>query len=184
MSLLPAVFHYDSISFGSETNDYSTDSASLHRNTRSKGGQRWNFSIEFFIRPEDLLAASAFLNKHGRILPITINIPYFTEGAISTQTNVTLPAGSVTCFVNNTAGIKAGQMFKFSSHNKIYQVVEVLTSGTFEFLPALMEPSSSGTTVDFQNCQITSKIASEIPKLNLTSQNDNTYISLDFVEAF
>jgi hypothetical protein len=183
--MLPSYFKLSNLQFGSETNNYVSDSKNLKRNTRSKLAQRWNFSLDIFIEPQDFLKAIAFLNRlETNVQPVEINIPDVTTGSnagIKTASAVR-NQGESQINVGDTGQILEGQMFKFSNHTKVYQVLEIVSSTSILIYPSLRTPIAENTQLNFALCPITAYITSEIPKFAKTAVDSNTRITLDFVE--
>lgn len=183
--ILPSYFKLSNLQFGSETNSYASDSKNLKRNTRTKNAQRWNFSLDVFIEPENFLKAIAFLNKlEVNNSPVEINIPDVTTGSnagIKPATAAKLE-GVREISVVNTTNILEGQMFRFDNHSKVYQVEEVLSSSTIRIYPSLRTAIPLNAQLNFAVCPITAYITTELPKFGKTAVDSNTRITLDFVE--
>ena len=186
MSTFPSTFKVSNIDFGNGVRNYASDSKSLKRNTRKKNAQRWEFSLDLFMKPEDAMANWAFLNSLDvNVTPVEINLSEITTtGAAIGQIAVLAPASigsNLVSLVSNT-NVPIGQMFKFSNHSKLYQVIGKTGSSQVTVYPALRAAVGAAHVADFANCPFTAYITTEIPKLNKTFRNSNTVITLEFVE--
>lgn len=188
MTQFPEIFKVESIEFGSENNNYKSDSKGLRRNTRKNNGQRWNFTVDFFLERENFLEGFAFLNNLDTNVDVCrIDLALITKDVSAAGlVNVLTDAGvgtSVVFVVSNTL-MRVGQFFKFSNHSKVYQIKAKYGSTEIEIYPQLMVAvDNSGDFLNFNYCPIEAYIDSEIPKMKLTAATSNVVISLDFVEA-
>jgi hypothetical protein len=188
MAQIPNIFKVDNIDFGSQTNNYKSDSKGLRRNTRKNNGQRWNFTVDFFLDREDALEGFAFLNSLDTNVEVCqIDLALITKG-VSTAGLVNVlsdaVAGASVIFVVSNSLIKVGQFFKFGNHSKVYQVKEKFGSTEIVIYPQLMvSVDNAGDFLNFTNCPIEAYIDSEIPKMRFTAATSNVLFSLDFVEA-
>lgn len=133
-------------------------------------------------------------SQAGPLNAFTISLPSYlansTAGFTGTLTAVTEavndPVITATASSNNTAVLKAGDLIKFSNHNKIYTVINNVTSGaggscTINIFPALKQSITSGT-ITHLNVQPTVRYASDNVEFSLGA-DQFTAFTLEFIEV-
>ena len=133
-------------------------------------------------------------SQAGPLNSFTISLPAYmgnsTAGYSGTLTAVTasVNATSVTATAasNNTAVLKAGDLIKFSSHNKIYTVTNDVTSNgsascTINIFPALKQAVSSGS-ITHRSVQPTVRYANDNAEFSMGADQFTTF-NLEFIEV-
>ena len=133
-------------------------------------------------------------SQAGPLNAFTISLPTYmgnsTAGFTGTLTAVTEtvndPVITATASSNNTAVLKAGDLIKFSNHNKIYTVTNNVTSGaggscTINIFPALKQSITSGTITHI-GVQPTVRYASDNAEFSLGADQFTSF-TLEFIEV-
>lgn len=133
-------------------------------------------------------------SQAGPLNSFTIALPAYmansTAGFTGTLTAVTATVNSVTVTAtassNNTAVLKAGDLIKFSSHNKIYTVTNDVTSGaggscSINIYPALKQSVTSNSIVH-RSVQPTVRYATDNAEFGLGADQFTTF-TLEFIEV-
>jgi hypothetical protein len=133
-------------------------------------------------------------SQAGPLNSFTISLPTYlgnsTAGFSGTLTAVTASVNAVTVTAtassNNTAVLKAGDLIKFSSHNKIYTVTNNVTSGgsgscSINIFPALKQGITSNT-ITHRSVQPTVRYATDNAEFSLGADQFTTF-TLEFIEV-
>ena len=133
-------------------------------------------------------------SQAGPLNAFTISLPAYmgnsTAGFTGTLTGVTEtvndPVITATASANNTAVLKAGDLIKFSNHNKIYTVTNNVTSSgsgvcTINIFPALKQSITSGT-ITHRSVQPTVRYATDNAEFSLGADQFTTF-NLEFIEV-
>lgn len=133
-------------------------------------------------------------SQGGPLNAFTISLPAYmgnsTAGFTGTLTGVTEtvndPVITATASANNTAVLKAGDLIKFSNHNKIYTVTNDVTSNgsgvcTINIFPALKQSITSGS-ITHRSVQPTVRYASDNAEFSLGADQFTTF-TLEFIEV-
>ena len=159
------------ISLNSTTQTYSSVSQNLSVETRSRGIQRWQISMNWppLPREEAMRVYSFFVSQQGTFGSFQIRLPDPINATAGSQINNTTAEGlpmvtdnrtnlsrtmSVGNFNRNRDAtnpvMKAGDFFKFSNHEKLYMLTSDLTTnnggqGVLTFTPPLISRVAAGT---------------------------------------
>lgn len=133
-------------------------------------------------------------SQAGPLNSFSISLPAYmgnsTAGFSGTLTAVTasVNATSVTATAssNSTAVLKAGDLIKFSSHNKIYTVTNDVTSNgsgscTINIFPALKQAVTTNT-ITHRSVQPTVRYATDNAEFSLGADQFTTF-NLEFIEV-
>lgn len=125
-------------------------SHSLKRQTRSRGGQRWGFALEYHNRTRAEMAqlVSFAIAQRGQyetfsFVPATIGNPQSAVSGTPLCNGATASGRSVTTdgWAISSTVMKAGDFIKFASHAKVYMLTaDVTTNGSGEATIAI-EPA-------------------------------------------
>ena len=163
-----------SVSIKSNTQTYKSVSQNLSVETRSRGIQRWEISLDYppMTRNEAMKIYSFIISQQGSFetfqfkLPAPLNQPAsIADGTFSGLNSIT--NGNIPQVTDSRANVsrsiqvgnllpdgqgllRAGDLFKFQSHKKIYMVTEDLNAGsvgtgTLKFTPPLLQKGAAGT---------------------------------------
>ena len=158
-----------SVSIKSNTQTYTSVSQNLSVETRSRGIQRWEVTLDFppMNREDAMKVYSFIINQQGSfetfkfIFPDPLNRTDGSQGqgsilaqppqVVDSRASVSRSIG-VGNFNVGSAVLKAGDLFKFDRHDKIYMVTKDLDTtannngtGTLNFTPPLLQKGASGT---------------------------------------
>ena len=184
---------FEAINFTTKNFTLVSTSLSGRTQSRSIGGQRWEFSASYSrITREEFAPVMAFLMKQrGRKETFTIKLPQIgqksgaVEGTVRSNLTTTLLAGSTTCAVDGiTSGtLKAGDLFKFANHTKVYMITADLSSdGNLEFEPPSVSAVPNNTAITKNNVPISVKLANDVQSYKLGSSSLLDF-EIDFIEA-
>ena len=168
-----------SVSIKSNTQTYTSVSQNLSVETRSRGIQRWEVTLDFppMNREDAMKVYSFIINQQGSFDTFKFIFPnsFNRDGTVDKRRSLSTTAGSqvtdkdqppqvvdsrasvsrsigVGNFNVGSAVLKAGDLFKFDSHDKIYMVTQDLDTtannngtGTLRFTPPLLQKGASGT---------------------------------------
>ena len=155
-----------SVSLTSTTQTYSSVSQNLSVETRSRGIQRWEMSLDWapLSRERAMQVYSFFIGQQGSfdtfqvVLPSPINatagsqVDSDVEGPpMVVDSRTTLSRSIIVANFNRSATVmKAGDFFKFSNHEKLYMVTQDLVTngagiGTINFTPPIISSVVTGT---------------------------------------
>lgn len=136
---------------------YHTETHNLRRQVRSRGVQRWNVVMTWdtLTRTEAGAIMGTFATLMGRYGTITIPVPGHNKSMAGQTANVTAGSASAGATQISSSGwanglaLRAGDVIKFASHDKVYVVTEDATasggSATVKFQPPLQAAVSGGT---------------------------------------
>jgi hypothetical protein len=185
MALLPDYFLITDFSLRNETNKITTDSVGLQRSSRKRPGQRWAFTIDVLVKPEDAKKAWAFLSSiDAGVQPCTVNIPGWTDGPGSVLGIINSAAiGADEIRVSNNTSISVGDLFKLSNHDKIYQCTSKSGSNDIGIYPQLQAAITTSTTADFSSSPFLAYLDNPVPEMQESSRRLPSILTLQFVEA-
>ena len=167
----PATPKPQSVSIKSNTQTYKSVSQNLSVETRSRGIQRWEITLDYppMIREDAMKIYSFIISQQGSFetfqfkLPAPLNQPAsvadetFTDITNGNTPQVTDTRANVSRTINvgNFLGdgqrlLRAGDLFKFQSHSKIYMMTQDFSAaadgtGVLNFTPPLLQKGAAGT---------------------------------------
>ena len=162
---------------------------SLKRQARSRGGHRWVITGRFPpMRRATMAPVYAFLvNQDGQKETFTFIPPVYGEsqgtasGTVTTSGTTSVGATSAT-ITGLTGTLLAGDFIKFQNHDKVYMLTADEAAGTINFKPALMEEVASGQQVVYDSVPFTVALASDSSSFDAVPGDINT-LSVTFVEV-
>ena len=156
------------ISIKSNTQTYKSVSQNLSVETRSRGIQRWEVTLDFppMTREDAMRVYSFIISQQGSFETFQFRMPSPLNSTNGSQVNNTTVEGTpqvvdtraniartidVANFNRSTTAMKAGDLFKFASHEKIYMVTQDLNTddmgtGVLRFTPPLLQKGAAGTS--------------------------------------
>jgi hypothetical protein len=136
-------------------------SHNLRRQVRTRGGQRWEFSVSYKGYPRsEMIGLYAFLQaQQGQYgsFQFTPALIGNTRGTATTAiSNGNTASGSVVTITTNGT-LKAGDYIKFDSHNKVYMVTQDFDgpSGALNIMPSLQQAILTSDPITINNVQFT-----------------------------
>ena len=164
------------ISLISKTQTYTSVAQNLSVETRTRGIQRWEVSLNWAPLPRDeaMQVYSFFVSQQGSFDSFQVVLPSPVNATAGTQTNIdaegdpmvvdTRSVLSRSVNVANfnrdaTAALKAGDFFKFSNHEKLYMLTRDLVTngvgrGTINFTPPLISSIAPGEDADTSTADV------------------------------
>jgi hypothetical protein len=185
MALLPDYFLITDFSLRNETNKITTDSVGLQRSSRKRPGQRWAFTIDVLVKPEDSKKAWAFLSSiDAGVQPCTVNVPGWTDGPGAVLGIINSAAiGAATIRLSNNTSVSIGDLFKLSNHDKIYQCTAKSGSNDIEIYPQLQAAITTSVAADFSSSPFLAYLDNPVPEMQESSRRMPSVLTLQFVEA-
>jgi len=138
MSLLPDYFIIRNLSETSVGNSVTSESQSLIQLTRRRNAQRFDFSVECIVLPQNTKKAAAWqMSLLDGSVPNEFVLPVFGQSSASdTVTTSAAVTGETSVDLNNATDVEEGDLFTFAGHTKAYRVISISVN-TISFLPNL-----------------------------------------------
>jgi hypothetical protein len=183
---------------GSEQKTIVTTTTSGRVQTRQIDGQKFTLKLSYPpMRRTDFAPIKAFLMKQRARLntftiipPVVSNAQGVATGTISVDGAIS--AGATTCTIDGMTVstndiLKAGDYFKFASHEKVYMAVEDLDadgtgSGTLTFEPPLREDVADDIQLTYDNVPFFVRLASDVQEYSIIT-NDLYNYEVDLIES-
>jgi len=184
---------FESVSFTSKFYNLSSTSLSGRTQVRNIGGQRWEFSAKYsrLTRAEFAPIMAFIMLQKGSNDTFTIVLPQISNksgaatGNIQANVASTRLIGETDIIVDGITGgaLKAGDVFKFANHTKIYMITEDLSAnGTLKFQPPLVANVTNNVTVTKDNIPFTVRLNNDVQAYDLGSASLLDF-EIDFIEA-
>lgn len=156
-------------------------SHSLKRQTRSRGGQRWGFALQYRNRTRAEMAAliSFALLQRGQYgtftyVPTTLGNPQSTVSGTPLCSGATASGRSITTdgWAISRTVMKAGDFIKFASHAKVYMLTaDVVSNGsgaaTLSIEPALYAAVADNDAVTVSSIPFTVAFSADTHEIAL-----------------
>ncbi len=162
---------------------------SLKRQTRTRGSQRWSFTLSYpALRRATLAPLEAFLAaQRGQYSTFLFVPPIFGSSSGTVSGSVTVngahAAGVSSIAITGLTGtLKAGDFVKFDGHNKVYFLTADATS-TLTIEPPLSDALTSGEAVTYTDVPVTCALASDTFGVTLNPGNLTEGFTVELVEA-
>lgn len=181
---------FTSVGFTSREYNLSSTSLSGRVQVRSLGSQRFEFTASYPpMERSTFLPVQAFIaSQRGMSETFTIVLPDISEnsgtasGAILTSAAGAI--GDTSIAIDGITGIlKAGSVFKFTGHSKVYMVTADRDgTGTLSFMPALTSAVSDNEALVYDNVPFTVRLANDVQEFAVNTNLHYSY-EVDFIEA-
>jgi len=181
---------FTAINFRSNTPTLSTETVSGISFRRQISSQRWEFTLSLppMTRAEFAPVYSFMVKQRGSKESFTVVAPEISSTRGSETGTVLVDgshsAGDTTIDIDGlNSGLKAGDLIKFASHQKVYMVIDDVSSGsqTITIEPPLRENLANDEAVSYSDVPITVRAVNDIQEFQLG--NDPVYrIEIDVVE--
>lgn len=182
-------------------NNASLESVTPTVRTRSLSGieTRSQLAQQYFVisanfsgmtREQSQALFAFFMSNGGSLnsfaLPLPSNLGDNSEGftgslSVTSNTDAGETSLSVTK-VGTGAVFKAGDLFTFSNHSKVYMVTQDFTSGTLNFFPALSTAVFAGNDIAVNDVEMTVRLTNDNIVQTIQLNNYRNY-SIDFREV-
>lgn len=184
---------FESVNFTSKFYNLSSTSLSGRTQVRNIGGQRWEFAAKYsrLTRTEFAPIMAFIMLQKGSNDTFTIVLPQISSksGAVTgtVQANITSTEqiGATSIIVDGITGgaFKAGDVFKFANHTKVYMITEDLSAnGTLKFQPPLVSNVTNNVSVTKDNIPFTVRLNNDVQTYDLGSASLLDF-EIDFIEA-
>jgi len=188
--------NYSGLNFRSNQRTLTSISDDGTTYTRQIDSQRFSLTLSFPIQSKaDFMPIMAFVmkqrsKKESFVLPLPTGLKD-ARGTASGSPTGTGSAGdtSITLGGTGTGSLLAGDLVKFSSHDKLYMVVDDasdISSGTITIEPPLRQ-AISADTISFDSLNMSARLTSDVQEFSSsTVDKDGNLVfgyELDVVEA-
>ena len=188
---------FKAIGFGSEQKTITSTTDSGKMFAVQVDGQRWKFSATYppMSRHQFAPVYAFILKQRSQKETFTIVPPVISNAQGHEVNNVAVngvhSAGDTTIDLdghhNNSSGaFLAGDLIKFSGHDKVYMVVEdvnpVANASTMTIEPPLRSDLADNETLIYDNVPFTVRLTNDIQQFN-TDDIDLYRFEVDFIEA-
>lgn len=198
---LPSTPGFTTLNLRSNHSTQTTRTVNGRQISRSNDTQFWSFTASYppLTRSEAGALMAFIVSLKGQYNPFTAVLPDYssTAGNLVAQAVTTVNtevAGSNVIEVTSsgltlTDALKAGDLIKFDNasggHNKVYMVMEDVDfsggSATINIEPGLVATIASGCTVDYNDVQMTCRLAGDAQEFR-SGVGDVIRYELDVVE--
>lgn len=181
---------FTSANFRSEFFNLSSQTISGRTQVRNIGGQRFTFTAAYppMTRAEFSPVMGFIMAQRGMAETFTIVLPDVSSSSGSVSGTISAAAdggiGDTSIAVDGFTGtLKAGDVFKFASHAKVYMATADLTgSGTLAFQPALVAAVSDNEVITHNNVPFTVRLNNDVQEYGIATDLSYSY-EVDFIEA-
>jgi hypothetical protein len=181
---------FTSANFRSEFFNLSSQTISGRTQVRNIGGQRFTFTAAYppMTRGEFSPVMGFIMAQRGMAETFTIVLPEISSSSGSVSgTMLSSAAGSIgdtSIAVDGFTGtLKAGDVFKFANHNKVYMATADRSgSGSLSFQPALVSAISDNETVTYDDVPFTVRLNNDVQEYGIATDLSYSY-EVDFIEA-
>ena len=181
---------FNAVNFTSEFFNLSSQTISGRTQVRNIGGQRFTFTASYprLSRSEFSPVQGFLMAQRGMAETFTIVLPEVSSSSGSVSgTMLSSAAGSIgdtSIAVDGFTGtLKAGDVFKFANHNKVYMATADRNgTGTLNFQPALVSAISDNEIVTYDDVPFTVRLNNDVQEYGIATDLSYSY-EVDFIEA-
>lgn len=181
---------FTSANFRSEFFNLRSQTISGRTQVRNIGGQRFSFTAAYppMTRTEFSPVMGFLMAQRGMAETFTIVLPEVSSSSGSVSGTISAAAagsiGDTSIAVDGFTGtIKAGDVFKFANHVKVYMATADLTgSGTLAFQPALVAAVSDNEAITHDDVPFTVRLNNDVQEYGIATDLSYSY-EVDFIEA-
>jgi len=181
---------FSAVNLQSEYFNLSSQTISGRIQVRNIGGQRFSFSASYppMTRSEFQPVMAFIIGQRGMAETFTIVLPEVSSASGSVSgtmaANGAGAIGDTSIAVDGITGdLKAGDVFKFAGHNKVYMATADRSgAGTLSFQPALIETVSNNEVITYDDVPFTVRLANDVQEFSVATDLSYSY-EVDFVEA-
>lgn len=147
-----------------------SESVSGREQVRNRGGQRWEFTLQFPpMKRATWAPIDAFLtDQEGGLDTFQIVLPELSDSSGSASgtalTNATGAIGATSIAVDGfTGSLKAGDFIKFASHEKVYKLTADRSgAGTMSFKPGLVAAVANNEGITYNSVPFTVRQSGDV----------------------
>lgn len=181
---------FTSANFRSEFFNLSSQTISGRTQVRNIGGQRFTFTAAYppMTRTEFSPVMGFLMAQRGMAETFTIVLPEVSSSSGSVSGTIAASAagsiGDTSIAVDGFTGtLKAGDVFKFANHAKVYMATSDLTgSGILSFQPALISAVSDNEIITHDDVPFTVRLNNDVQEYGIATDLSYSY-EVDFIEA-
>ena len=186
----PITQSFNAVGFTSVFYNLSSTSLSGRTQVRNIGGQRFEFTATYptLTRSEFAPIAAFIMAQRGMAEEFTIVLPeisYKSGNATGTvRTDGVEAIGQTSISIDGLSGtLKAGDMIKFSTHNKVYMIVsDRAGNGQLTIQPSLISAVPNNTIITYDDVPFTVRLNNDVQAYDLGLASMVDY-EVDFIEA-
>jgi hypothetical protein len=181
---------FNSVNFTSEFFNLSSQTISGRTQVRNIGGQRFTFTASYpaMTRAEFSPVQGFLMAQRGMAETFTIVLPEVSSSSGSVVGTIlagaTASIGDTSIALDGFTGtLKAGDVFKFANHNKVYMATADLAgAGTLSFQPALVASVSDNEILTHDDVPFTVRLNNDVQEYGIATDLTYSY-EVDFIEA-
>tara|TARA_R110000822_G_scaffold288253_3_gene409486 strand:- start:1261 stop:1839 length:579 start_codon:yes stop_codon:yes gene_type:complete len=181
---------FNSVNFTSEFFNLSSQTISGRTQVRNIGGQRFTFTASYpaMTRAEFSPVQGFLMAQRGMAETFTIVLPEVSSSSGSVVGTILAGAaasiGDTSIALDGFTGtLKAGDVFKFANHNKVYMATADLAgAGTLSFQPALVASVSDNEILTHDDVPFTVRLNNDVQEYGISTDLTYSY-EVDFIEA-
>jgi hypothetical protein len=186
----PITQSFNAVGFTSVFYNLSSTSLSGRTQVRNIGGQRFEFTATYptLTRSEFAPIAAFIMAQRGMAEEFTIVLPEISSksgNATGTvRTNGVEAIGQTSISIDGLSGtLKAGDMIKFATHNKVYMIVsDRAGNGQLTIQPSLISAVPNNTIITYDDVPFTVRLNNDVQAYDLGLASMVDY-EVDFIEA-
>lgn len=174
--------------FKSTAYNLSSTSVSGRTQVRGIGSQRWEFTVAFppMSRSEYGPVNAFLLKQRGMLESFQIVLPIVSDkssGVSGPVVSGTASIGATACNITGLTGtMKAGDVIKFASHNKVYMLTaDRAGDGAIAFEPPLMA-AVTAAAVTYDAVPFTVRLNNDVQQFNFSVDGTVAY-EIDMIEV-
>jgi len=181
---------FNSVNFTSEFFNLSSQTISGRTQVRNIGGQRFTFTAAYpaMTRAEFSPVQGFLMAQRGMAETFTIVLPEVSSSSGSVVGTILAGAaasiGDTSIALDGFTGtLKAGDVFKFANHNKVYMATADLAgAGTLSFQPALVASVLDNEILTHDDVPFTVRLNNDVQEYGISTDLTYSY-EVDFIEA-
>ena len=186
----PITQSFNAVGFTSVFYNLSSTSLSGRTQVRNIGGQRFEFTATYptLTRSEFAPIAAFIMAQRGMAEEFTIVLPEISsksgDATGTVLTSLSEAIGQTVISIDGLTGtLKAGDMIKFSNHNKVYMIVsDRAGNGDLAIQPSLTVAVPNNTVITYDNVPFTVRLNNDVQTYDLGLASMLDY-EVDFIEA-
>ena len=181
---------FSALNFTSQYFNLSSQTISGRIQVRNIGGQRFSFTASYppMTRTEFQPVIAFIMKQRGMAETFTIVLPEISDA--SGDVSGTMLANGAGTIGDTLIGIdgftgtlKAGDMFKFAGHSKVYMATSDRSGpGALSFEPALISSVSDNEVITYDNVPFAVRLSNDVQEFAIATDLHYSY-EIDFVEA-
>ncbi len=181
---------FSALNFTSQYFNLSSETISGRIQVRNIGGQRFSFTASYppMTRTEFQPVIAFIMKQRGKAETFTIVLPEISDASGDVSgTMLANGAGTIGDTLIGVDGftgtLKAGDLFKFAGHDKIYMATSDRSGpGALSFEPALISSVSDNEVMSYDAVPFKVRLTNDVQEFAVATDLHYSY-EIDFVEA-